>query len=59
MLFKFLERRFGLSDAHRELMTASAMIDDASRDYKNRRLVGDGRGKRINFEVVISILSSK
>jgi hypothetical protein len=35
MRLEFFECRFSFADADRELMAASAMIDDASRDYEN------------------------
>ena len=59
MLLKFFERGFSFAYADCELMSSTAMIDDASRDYENRGLVGDDCGERINFEEVIGVLSSE
>jgi len=40
-------------------MTASAMVDDTSRNYENSRLVGNCRGERVDLEEVICIFSSE
>ncbi len=57
MLLEFLECGFSFADAYRELMSASAMIDDASCEDKDSWLVGDVCGERINLEGVICVLS--
>ena len=47
MLLEFLECGFSFADAYRELMSASAMIDDASCEDKDSWLVGDVCGERV------------
>ena len=59
MRLELFECRVSFANAYRELMAASAMIDDASGDYENRGLVRDDCGERINFEEVISVLASE
>jgi hypothetical protein len=55
---EFFSSGFSFADADRELMTASAMIDDPSRDHKNRGLVRYVFGERINLKNVIRALTS-
>jgi len=57
MRLEFFERRFSFADADRQLMAASSMINDASCDYENSRLVSDDCGEWVNFEEVVGVLS--
>lgn len=59
MRLQFFQGRFSFANADRELMATSAVIDDASRDYENSGLIGDGCGERIDFEEVIGVPSSE
>jgi len=56
---EFFEHGFSFTYADRYLMTASAMIDDASCNYENSRLVGNYRGERVDLEEVVCVFSSE
>jgi hypothetical protein len=55
---EFFSSGFGFADANCNLVTASAMIDDPSRDYEDRGLVCYVCGQRINLKNIIGTSTS-
>jgi hypothetical protein len=54
MLLELGNGRVRFSYAHCGMMAFAAVVDDASRDYKNGGLVGDRRAKRVDLEDMFS-----
>ena len=59
MLLEFPLRGFSFADADRELMSVTPLVEYASRDYEYGWLVGNSGSERVNFEDVISSLSTE